>query len=246
MADKYPSLSPYNYCAWNPVNVIDPNGLDSINVTYNSESGKWDLSNPIIAEGDDVFIVTGKDGKPKPYSFSEGSYGDRICSLRLEDNGNQTLGVFLLSGEGVAGFSVEPSGEPDNSAVTNKWDEAKPIECGTYNIGAVGGDIWNGWPEFSNPSLNLNAGRGVAAHYAYSSKYKTVSAKKFTTKCMVVSSAYTLDGGTVRYNCAESKAMAQKVAKYCGATDFKTRPDKYDQCVGINNPKTTRTVKSTF
>ena len=26
MADKYPSLSPYAYCAWNPVKLVDPNG----------------------------------------------------------------------------------------------------------------------------------------------------------------------------------------------------------------------------
>ena len=26
MADKYPSLSPYNYCAWNPMKIVDPNG----------------------------------------------------------------------------------------------------------------------------------------------------------------------------------------------------------------------------
>lgn len=30
MMDKYPSMSPYNYCAWNPVNVVDPNGMDTI------------------------------------------------------------------------------------------------------------------------------------------------------------------------------------------------------------------------
>jgi RHS repeat-associated protein len=26
MSDKYPSLNPYNYCAWNPLKIIDPNG----------------------------------------------------------------------------------------------------------------------------------------------------------------------------------------------------------------------------
>ncbi|MBQ3944273.1 MAG: RHS repeat-associated core domain-containing protein [Alphaproteobacteria bacterium] len=31
LADKYVSISPYAYCAWNPVRLVDPTGSDTIN-----------------------------------------------------------------------------------------------------------------------------------------------------------------------------------------------------------------------
>ena len=36
MADKYPSLSPYNYCAWNPILYIDPNGKEKV-ISFSNE-----------------------------------------------------------------------------------------------------------------------------------------------------------------------------------------------------------------
>ena len=54
MADKYPSISPYAYCAWNPVKLVDPDGKElyiNVNNTkyylhckWNYNNGNWDLS----------------------------------------------------------------------------------------------------------------------------------------------------------------------------------------------------------
>ena len=30
LADKYPNISPYAYCHWNPIGHIDPNGMDDL------------------------------------------------------------------------------------------------------------------------------------------------------------------------------------------------------------------------
>ena len=44
MADKYPNLSPYAYCGWNPVRLVDPDGrkIDSATVSQNI----WNMVTP--------------------------------------------------------------------------------------------------------------------------------------------------------------------------------------------------------
>ena len=34
MADKYPNITPYNYCMWNPIKVVDPDGMDTV-ISFN-------------------------------------------------------------------------------------------------------------------------------------------------------------------------------------------------------------------
>ena len=38
LADKYPNVSPYAYCVWNPVKLIDTDGRDTIKTCFMNET----------------------------------------------------------------------------------------------------------------------------------------------------------------------------------------------------------------
>ena len=68
MMDKYPSISPYTYCAWNPVKLVDPDGRDT---SYNNLDGKQQF---VKKGGSEInmIIVTRKNVDEK--SFNKGGY----------------------------------------------------------------------------------------------------------------------------------------------------------------------------
>ena len=66
MADKYPSISPYAYCAWNPVKLVDPNGDTVVlsltaqemhNRFYNVNDEYTSLFNELHSRSDILFLV---------------------------------------------------------------------------------------------------------------------------------------------------------------------------------------------
>ena len=62
MADKYPNISPYAYCAWNPVKLVDPDGEELV-FTGESESvnSLLKIMNSCFSFSSDVFSIV--DGK---------------------------------------------------------------------------------------------------------------------------------------------------------------------------------------
>lgn len=52
--DEYPSISPYAYCAWNPVNLVDPDGMET-------DDWEVDKNGNITRCKDQSYAVPGKD-----------------------------------------------------------------------------------------------------------------------------------------------------------------------------------------
>lgn len=56
MADKYPSISPYAYCAWNPVKLVDPDGRKIRGVKYNESTNQFTYNKRALKRGTDRYI----------------------------------------------------------------------------------------------------------------------------------------------------------------------------------------------
>ena len=67
MSDKYPSISPYAYCAWNPVKLVDPEGRELVLI------GTADNMQKAIK------MMSAKLGKNSNLSFSVDGKGRVIC-----------------------------------------------------------------------------------------------------------------------------------------------------------------------
>ena len=81
MADKYPNLSPYAYCAWNPVKLVDPDGEDIywLDVTTGS-------------------LTLSQKTKDKTDKIIAGSYQGIGRARRFETNASITFSKGVLDG----------------------------------------------------------------------------------------------------------------------------------------------------
>ncbi len=99
MADKYPSMSPYTYCADNPVKLVDPDGRELDEWDFNIVTGeyKW-VSNK---GGMIVDYINVHDGKGTYLGCAElcNSTGTKIATWSTQDIGSvQHRGLYLSDG----------------------------------------------------------------------------------------------------------------------------------------------------
>ena len=123
MADKYPSLSPYAYCAWNPVKLVDPNGEDVWEIDSKGKIVSWTEdktrdafymvnSNGERIENACIEFKYGTVTKTKTISLNEGTYD--LYQIKGDDNG-KNLFEFLADNSRVEWSHVK-TGEKGRNA----------------------------------------------------------------------------------------------------------------------------------
>ena len=98
MSDKYPSLSPYAYCAWNPVKLVDPNGEDIFIIVQVEQNGhreacrfcyngkEWNDKDGNILNVDDI--------SQRQRSFVS-SLTSAIHDIQKEEDGNNLINYLI-------------------------------------------------------------------------------------------------------------------------------------------------------
>ena len=108
MSDKYPNISPYNYCMWNPVKLVDPDGRDVYVLTSDGHLRRSEKMTKECEDykGNDVIYAqsTGEFSK----KFKEGYLCDMKCGtqsgkkgsyLILGDNRQDNVDIFKFCAE---------------------------------------------------------------------------------------------------------------------------------------------------
>ena len=117
LADKYPSISPYAYCAWNPVKLVDPDGREI-----------------------DISALYDKNGKCK-YNFIENA----LKAFAKTKLGYKELSKYAKAGQDVLGAKFDKDGKyhskgidlsfgGDVASLQNSGDTGRKIVNGRLKI----------------------------------------------------------------------------------------------------------------
>ena len=145
MADKYPSISPYNYCMWNPMALVDPNGNDGRVVVTKELDGKTSinisttvyLKSDVMTKSELVKLTKNAQLEAKKLLKTK-VFGD--CEVSFDVQYKVYEGNDLMEGDNL--LVVDPN-NPDISGVKGAVETLAGVVVGGLagNTGDINSDI---------------------------------------------------------------------------------------------------------
>ena len=147
MADKYPSISPYAYCAWNPIKLVDPEGNDleiPCKSDENHEASKRDILS-LVSKWNKNRVVFKKDGSV--LLNTEG-----LTDRQIQND----VGLSLLKDmiESDMKFLYEASDDISDSFQDGKHHDMIEKNIGVVNASNKGKDSSGGYYEKPKPGYD--------------------------------------------------------------------------------------------
>ena len=163
MSDKYPSLSPYVYCANNPVKLVDPNG-EEIGDIYNM-----------------LGVHIGNDGKADGKVYLYNTWSSKQLSttesalltmLPREDVLNVTEKYGLINDElnlraTLSMLKQAEAGSSNNPLSYNSWNAGDVFTTHSYSACPEDYQV--------HPGTNPNSNRSAAGAYQFLSRFYSMS-----------------------------------------------------------------------
>ena len=176
MADKYPSISPYAYCAWNPVRLVDPNGNETepIYDTYGNFLGTDDqgIKGDAIVMDKKNFSQGMTHIDALTYNVGEDGFHDESAQEKFKQhysglNDRPDYDGFVTISEGVQWAKDHPNAKsnptPDNTLYIN----AAQLDLGFLTVENSGLRLGD---DYSNVNLydyvNRQSPRSISTTYA--------------------------------------------------------------------------------
>ncbi len=164
MSDKYPSLSPYMYCAGNPVILVDPDGRTTKNPDWvektDAEGNKTKVNDPNVHSSADINPASGDKYLGKTYKEGNKYYSlfGEIKDLRTNEGKlYEKLDQAFIN---YANFVKEYN--------QNTWED--PSESSTdFNIGLPFRKNALGFSDYNNYTFNYEGATGY--YFVYGDPY---------------------------------------------------------------------------
>ena len=142
MADKYPGISPYAYCAWNPVKLIDPDGRDVWEI-----DSKGNIVSRTVDKTRDAFYMVNNKGERMEDACIEFDYGTvtqtktlsldgglyDMYQIKGDDNGT-SLFEFLADNSEVEWSHIKTGKEGGNAQNFITTSHSKKDEKGSSHL----------------------------------------------------------------------------------------------------------------